>query len=277
MALESGQQILAFHSNDVFAPWWIIYTPPDGTDLDLEKAGWRREGFWGYQHLIEHQFLDFDFRREPRIVALDGRPKLSLNMDDRLDKREPLCIKPVLSYLEARNTVYEVVSVRTTKVVLGRELRQESLADQIMYFCCHGDVLTDQEGGRAQLTLGDDEPIQVSDFEDWLWQKPFTTNPVIFINACHGTRMSTSFYTSFGPVLMKARANCLIGPQIEVPRVLAADYAIRLFGRFATGEHLGVIMRDLARGYLDECRNPLGLIFGLYGSMDARLVLRRSL
>ena len=84
--------------------------------------------------------------------------------------------------------------------------------------------------------------------------------------------MSSMFYDAFGLELLKGGANCVLGPQVDLPSPFAAEYAIALFSRFLNGERLGDVVQDIARQCLLDRHNPLGLIVSMYRGLDTRLV-----
>ena len=68
-------------------------------------------------------------------------------------------------------------------------------------------------------------------------------------------------------------ASGVIGPQIDIPAVFAAEYAMRFFkGLLGVDnggpEPVGILMRRLAREFIDKHNNPLGLAYSLYRGMD---------
>lgn len=86
--------------------------------------------------------------------------------------------------------------------------------------------------------------------------------------------MSSLFYPAFGHQLLHYGARCLIGPQIDLPRAFAREYTTRLFTAFLEPRtKLGDIVRTLAREFVDDYHNPLGLIFSLYRGIDVHLWL----
>jgi hypothetical protein len=272
--LTSREQVLAFHSNEVLAPWWALYVPPEGTALRGEGARCDPSGFWGYKHLIEHQFREQGFTRnaDRSLIRIPhGDPVIvSANVDPTLDDEHSSCVSTVISFLEQEPGF--TVNQRHTKDDLDAGMRGQ-LTEHVIYFCCHGVIAVSDSGTRVhQLLLKDGKPIRESDFREWLLDRFFDTNPVVFLNTCHGGLMSSQSYTSIGPTLLERKANCIIGPQIGLPKVFAAEYAISLLGQLLQGEPLGTSMRLLTRSYLDDHRNPLGLIFGSYAGLDARLI-----
>ena len=119
-------------------------------------------------------------------------------------------------------------------------------SDEITYFGCHGGVPVE---GAPYLKLKDGDPITAEDMDGWLpdpaWLR---TRPVVFINACRGGKMSSLFFGTFGKKMLAKGANCVIGPQIDMPVEFATEYATRLFEQvLIPGRCLGDIVRDLAR------------------------------
>jgi hypothetical protein len=274
-ALREGPTVLAFQSNKLFAPWWMLYTPPASLDLYDEATQWSDpmwRGFWGYEHLIEHRLDQSDIGT--RIVR-QGRVRVSLNVDPRIDEElSTQFVASMKSFFLSHSTTRDP-AIRELKIELARAFRSDDFGDQIIYFGCHGKVggPAGEYAGAAQLALGDQKPIRTSDFLAWLSERHLTSTPFVFINACQGGQMSSRFYTAFGPPLLAKGANCLLGPQVDVPAAFAAEYACRLFDQFLRpGTRLGDIVRELTQEFVITYRNPLGLIFSLYRGLDTRLV-----
>lgn len=72
--------------------------------------------------------------------------------------------------------------------------------------------------------------------------------------------------------LLEYGANCLIGPQIDLPVGFAKEYTCRFFDALLRpGTRIGDITRDLAREFIDKNHTPLGLIFTLHRGLDVHL------
>ena len=202
-----------------------------------------------------------------------GNVRVGLNVDPTIDA--DLSVKfvdSVTSFFRGHQDTRDP-EIRKAKVELGRAMLAQDFCDQIIYFGCHGTV-SGQAGASAQLALGDQKPIRTSDLLGWLREpRRLTSNPFVFINACQGGQMSSRFYTAFGPPLLGKGANCILGPQIDVPAIFATEYATRLFDHFLRPEtRLGDVVQQLTRDFIDDHQNPLGLIFSLYRGLDTRLV-----
>jgi hypothetical protein len=253
----------------------MLYTPPDpAVDLDDPKAPWSLQGFWGYQHWIEHQFSRM--RGESRIVVEDDTLHVGLNVDPRIDDALGVpFVGDIVSFFQRAGG--SACLVREKKHQLALAIKSTTFADQIIYFGCHGLVsgTVGASAAEAHLRLGDDDPIFTSELSTWLNERPtgtLTTNPVVFVNACQGAQMSSSFSPSFGLEFMRHGANCLVGPQVDLPAGFAVIYATHLFEEFLKpGTRLGDIVRNLARECAEIHHNPLGLTFAVYRGLDTHL------
>jgi len=268
-ALRNSPQVITVVSEDLFIPWPMLYVPSDpDTDLDLETAPWSLQNFWGYGHLIEHSFKRIPGWSE-RLPFID-RVAAGLNVDRTLDtqfKANPT-VKPVVDLFAAAART----EVRERRSELASAIKSADFRDQIIYFGCHGVVSGGPEAGTAlaHLTLTDQDPINTNDFRSWLQQSPLKISPVVFVNACEGGQMSSLFFTSFGKVILEYGANCLVGPQIDIPPAFAKAYACEFFSRaLAPKTQLGDVTQDLTRYFIERYANPLGLAYSLYRGLDS--------
>ncbi|MEK8172413.1 hypothetical protein NKH77_33795 [Streptomyces sp. M19] len=73
-------------------------------------------------------------------------------------------------------------------------------------------------------------------------------------------------------MLIEHGAQGVLGPQIAMPQLFAAEYALEFVTRYLRGAATaGQITHELARHFAARYRNPLGLAYGLHCGMDARL------
>jgi hypothetical protein len=265
---------VAITSSDVFLPWGMLYTHPVPDErLKPDGSNFRKEGFWGYQHLV-HQtpakvVAGATGRLDPSVPGL-----LSVNFDDRLAS------DPELPFIAGHITsISELVAAprirRTKKAELASDFTiNRARLERILYFYCHGLSTGDDAAKpldpRLILTDGD---IKATDFEYWSdGDKPLPTSPLIFINACQGGQMQTLFYQSFAVTLLKQGATGLIGAQIDVPAVFAAEYGERVFNAFFKKGKKPVLMGPLLgkvnRAMWDDHKNPVGLVYSLYRGVN---------
>jgi hypothetical protein len=273
-AMQTREQTITFYSDRLFVPWWIMYS--DSGTARPQRVDWSPRGFWGYSHLIEHEFVRNIPCPDHRIPLENTPLQVSLNLDLSLDERnEALVTRPVCEFFENRKEDCEH-TVRSTSDELRVALMSQDFRDQIVYFCCHCGTQQGPYGGptRSVLQLTDTERITPSHLCDWLRERNLSSNPFVFINACGGGLLSSKFYCSFGHELIRKAANCVIGPEVRIPAVFAGSYAVELFTRFLEPHcHLGPAMREVTRYMMDSHHTPLGLVYGLYRGLDTRLVL----
>lgn len=275
-AMRSGEQVITFYSDRLFIPWGIIYSHGSmGGSVHDNGACWSPDGFWGYRHLLEHEFIHSAACLDHRIPLQDMPLQVGLNLDLSLDDMQNAPVTaPVRSFFAQRGDDCEHV-VRSTRAELGAALSSAEFRDQVVYFCCHCGTQQSPYGGpsRAVLRLTDEEFITPAHLCGWLRERNLLSNPFVFINACAGGLLGTQFYCSFGHELIRKAANCVIGPTITIPGAFAGTYAVELFERFLEPQrHLGLAMRDVTRHLMDDHHTPLGLIYALYRGLDTRLV-----
>ena len=227
--LSDPGQVISIQSDSLFAPWWLLYTPSPGfEDFEEDESSpvpW--EGFWGYSHLVEHNFK-YSAKWKSCIRIGGTGITAGVNVDRNLDEEFPEApsVTPVIKMFES---LADETITRETKREFGSAIKSSDYGDNIIYFGCHGTGVSAATGpAQAYVQLTDRQAIRSTDFATWLAQNPLGTNPVIFINACQAGQMSLS-YTSIGSVLMERGANCLLGPQINIPPSFAAAYASAFF------------------------------------------------
>jgi hypothetical protein len=274
-AMRAGEQTITFYSDRLFVPWWIIYSD-DGTDSGHGPGhGWSPGGFWGYRHLIDHEFVRNIGCPDHRIKLGATPLRVSLNLDLSLDDRNGLPVTaPVRDFFERRRGDYAHV-IRSTSDELRAALTSQEFGEHILYFCCHCGAQQSPYGGpyRTVLQLTDPERITPAHLCGWLRERKLSSNPFVFINACGGGLLNSQFYCSFGSELIRKSANCVVGPEVRVPAQFAGKYAVELFTRFLEQRyHLGPAMRQVTRHLMDTWHSPLGLVYGLYQGLDTRLV-----
>jgi hypothetical protein len=271
-ALRSGSQIISVESDDVFVPWSMLYVDPDGGNgLWGRAARWSLDGFWGYQHLVEHALPRMG-RFDSRILLPIDRAVVGLNVNLNVDGEYPPtpCMRSIIQFFENRADTI----IRRRKDDLAEAMQDPAFPDHISFFGCHGQV-----GGTAgvideqpYLQMEDGEKISSSEFVGWLCDQSLPTRPVVFINACQGGQLSTMFYPAFGRYLLAKGARCLIGPQLDLPRAFAREYVTRMFDAFLEpSTRLGDVVRTLTREFATAHGNPLGLMFSMYRGIDVHV------
>lgn len=279
-ALREGEHVITMESDDLLVPWPMLYTPSDTEPLWGADPVYSIDNFWGCSHVIEHSFSRVDgydsrIRVQPKGLAL------SMNVDENVDDDFPDTpfVGPMREFFATHEHTRDRLTVRTRKDELAVAIQDPDFPDHIMYFGCHAEVNTTVPGGPYQsyFTLGDQQKIYGTDFLSWLPREQLPTRPFVFVGACQGGQLSSSSYPAFGYHLLGCGARCLLGPQIDLPLAFAREYSTRLFDALLEpGARLGDLVRQLAKDFAEQHRNPLGLNFSLYRGIDLHFALEQS-
>jgi hypothetical protein len=274
-SLMRKSRYISITSSDFFLPWGMIYTHPvGGEQLKSDGSNCRREGFWGYQHIIQHAPEKVEM--EVKIPSTSGQVALSVNFDSNLSTELELpatAIDDHVAYMSRLGGSQQITRTKKAELCDDFTIRRGSL-ERIIYFYCHGTGSTDASNVNLQEThlRMTDDVVTAHDFELWSDDQDLPTTPLVFINACQGGQMTTMFYQTLAAELLKEGAVGLVGAQIDLPAVFAIEYARRLFKRFLKRNQsrirLGPLIREVNRVLWNAHKNPLGLVYSLYRGAD---------
>jgi hypothetical protein len=91
------------------------------------------------------------------------------------------------------------------------------------------------------------------------------------LNACGTTGFSSHGTSQFVIELVDRRqAAAVVGADVPVAEALAAEVGTVIMQSVLEGASLGEALQRARRGLLSR-RNPLGLVYTLYGSVDLKL------
>ncbi|MGW3669079.1 CHAT domain-containing protein [Streptomyces sp. NPDC005141] len=262
---------IRFDSDVLFLPWSLLCLPSStepGTGLD---AVFRR--FLGHRHQIEqtggyHPELPVAWRPVPPLA----NPCVSLNHDTEVDIAGRTKAAHVAALLAKDTTFRE----RRSRQDLVDDIAAGKLDEQFMYFWCHGRFRT--EGADSPFLV-----VQLSDGRDIDAQTVLARcsadagallcrHPLVLLNACYAGMPGSAELAHLGGALIQAGAAGVLGPQIEMPQIFAAEYALGYVTRYLGGQQTaGAIAHDLAQHFAGTYRNPLGLAYTLHCGMDSRL------
>ncbi|MGP2437958.1 CHAT domain-containing protein [Streptomyces sp. JW3] len=271
-ALDGREGLRVRFDSELYVPWPMVCLPLD----DLPPPG---EGgdphtlfprFLGHRHQIEQTggaYPWLDSRREPPVV-----PSVSLNHDLRVDRQGRTRAAEVAAVLAKDTRFVE----RTTRAEFVRALADASLDEHLMYFWCHGHfVANGAQPACLAVRLTDQVPIDAQTVRDrrrrFSHTSPF--QPFVVLNACHaGVPEGGGDVAFLGRELIRAGARGVLGPQIEMPQMFAAEYALEFVTRYLRGTATaGAVAHAVTRHFTDELGNPLGLAYALHHGMDSRL------
>ncbi|MEU5398660.1 CHAT domain-containing protein [Streptomyces sp. NPDC005963] len=268
LSVLAGPPLRIRVDSDLFLPWGMLALPARGMGGGGPSALFSR--FLGHRHQIEqaggHYIAAPDGLRPPPRI-----PVVSLNHDTTIDPAGRTRAADVAAAL-AKNTAF---TERTTRRELLRALEDGTLNEQLMYFWCHGSFRSD-EGQTSclvvRLTDGGEIDAYTVAARPAAGDEPEAFTPLVLLNACYAGLSGGADLAYLGRALIERGARGVIGPQIEMPQVFAAEYALAFVTRYLEGDRTaGAIAHELARHFADEYRNPLGFAYGLHGGMDERL------
>ncbi|GAA0593542.1 CHAT domain-containing protein [Streptomyces crystallinus] len=252
--------------SDLQLPWPMLCTSGEATPSTAELDGLFAR-FLGHRHQIEHTGAAYAWLGPARTAP--PRPTVSLNHDPGVGRATRA--KEVASVL-AEGTQ---CTVRTTYDELVRDFARPDLDEQLTYFWCHGDFIPNEpEPPILAIRLTDGTPFDgYSVRELRAAHRHSRFRPLVLLNACHtGVAAANADRAFLGRMLIDHGAEGVLGPHIAMPQAFAAEYALAFVTRYLRGTATaGRITNDLARHFAARYRNPLGLAYGLYSGMDARL------
>ncbi|MER7755341.1 CHAT domain-containing protein [Kitasatospora sp. NPDC097643] len=259
---EQGSLRISFDS-DLHLPWPMLAV--DGGHGDL----WT--DFLGHRHQVEQTGAAYPPIQPPYPART--RPVTSLNTDDQLEGvgRAP----EVRKLLEDRSQL----TVRNKSDLLLEALSRAVLDEDVMYFWCHGQfVSNDSPYEQLAVRLTDDLQIDADLVRQHRRRHRDAQNamfrPFVLLNACHAGQSAAAELEHLGRALVDLGANGVLGPQLQIPQVFAAEYAFAFLDLYLTGEFTaGEITQQLVRWFAREYRNPLALTYSLHCGIDSILEL----
>lgn len=233
-------------------------------------------GFWGFRHQIElpPQQVDAGGTAKPvgAEISAPRRARVLLGFNATLE-----------SLAEHQADITNAIR-RSRRggepgpVVTDRDDVVDALADadlDVVYLYCHalGDEGQDEDP-RLQFDDPQDDPqapappsIAAHQLPDVSWSH----HPLVVLNACGTTGFSSRATSVFLTALVDRRdASAMLGADVAVHEYLAAEIGRAVVAGILDEQAIGDALYG-ARLALLARRNPLGLVYTLYGSLELRL------
>jgi hypothetical protein len=229
-------------------------------------------GFWGYRHSLGLPLtLDgtnkdvppvINFKDELQMVACVSTDPLFVERDSHLGRLQTLK-NPRSALKFERDEDYKAIVRRLRKTT-----------PHLLYFYCHGGIRANTELPYLEIGEKDRFGPEALIGEGISWKGP---NPLVFINGCHTTSLNPEITLDFvSSFVQQSGAAGVIGTEITIFELLAAQFAEECFGRFvgapphAESMPIGRAVRG-ARLELLRQGNPLGLVYIPYAVASLRL------
>ncbi|MFE9336266.1 CHAT domain-containing protein [Streptomyces sp. NPDC007063] len=246
--------------SELYVPWPMLAVRAPGPDAS--------SSFLGHRHQIEQTGAPYPLYEAPPTAR--AVPAASLNTDTALDG------------VGRSDAVYDLLreaselTVRTTAEELFKSLRAPDFDEDLMYFWCHGMFVERGSHRTVGIQLSDGKLIDaesVHRYREECGSAPGASfRPFVLINACHaGEPADTAELEYLGSAFIEHGADGVLGPQIEMPQVFAAEYAHAFIERYVSGaQTAGEICHALVKHFIEELRNPLALSYSLHCGIDSR-------
>ncbi|QKW52408.1 hypothetical protein [Streptomyces buecherae] len=244
---------------------------PDGPDLPALPALF--DLFLGHRHLIEA--ASGAYETDFYYVANRARPVSSANVDHRLRKTPR--VAEVHKLLDDQTELTE----RTHSDALLADLATAHFDEDLMYFFCHGAVISDGDATWQAFQLTDARSVHAGRIDSTRKRHteanrrqgafvPF--HPMVVLNVCYAGAPVTGRFASLAGSLIRHGAQGVLAPHIAVPQVFGVEFALRFLTRYLVDRAAaGTALRDTVRWFAAEYHNPLGLVYGLQCGLDSRL------
>lgn len=262
-------------------PWPLLY------DRDLGQAI-VADGFWGFRHIlatlptsgrIGPQTLDLSLGQADGLRALAG---LNLTIDRHRGVAPHQLIAGQRRMLADLGIAAQEL---TTEAALRDALAAGSDAELLYLFCHMLSALPEQRAaktgtppgvGSTRIVLT--EPARALTLRDLQIAAPLSKapllrgGPLVVLNACGSAELSPLTYDGLAPYLLDQGARAVVGTECETPIFFGARFGQALLEALVRDRlPVGAALRAVRRQFLEQHRNPLGLLYALYGSADLRV------
>lgn len=258
-------------AHDVPVPWALLYLGPvaEGSELSWDR-------FLGARHVIEQ--IPFQMSLSVPDQRILSSPILSVGVNANRDIDAQFGVTLVADHLkhwtdlrDQRRTMS--LLQRSTRASVVAALGDAATADQIQYFYCHATSKgKDGNPDGAVIQMGRHDEVTLSDLNlDAPQTVQLESHPLVFINACESGDLSPLFYAGFVPYFMAKGARGVIGTECRTPALFAVRFAEAFFDRLLDGQSVGDSVHESRRAFLEQHRNPLGLLYAVHCDADTRV------
>jgi hypothetical protein len=216
-------------------PWQLLYV-----DNDAINSPNPLDGFLGAKHLVvQNIHISVSELRRRQLRKFGVREKIHLSLQRQADVNKlatslDFLTKPLeeVGYLELIR--------RDEFPRLLTDLNRGQCREDIMYFCCHGypgnrNGAADQ--GPSCLMLSG-KALYPQQFAGALGDHALASQPIVFINSCHGGKLGRTFFENFTPVLLSSGASTVIGPTVGIDSEKALQFSEEFMEELLYGENV---------------------------------------
>ncbi|WP_437064290.1 hypothetical protein [Streptomyces sp. enrichment culture] len=229
--------------------------------------------FLGWRHQIET--AKKSYLTDYWYVSQRTEPVSSLNADE--DLMSVAGAAEVQALLDERTDLTE----RWFRSDLLEDLALQDLDEDIMYFFCHGQYTAQGDRTWLSLSLSDAPKFNATMLDQY--RAPHTEanaedaeviffHPLVLLNVCFAGAPATVGFADLAGTFIKHGALGVLAPQIAMPRVVGAEFALQFLTRYICGgKTAGAALLKTVRWFTKNYRNPLPLAYSLFCGLDSRL------
>ncbi len=161
----------------------------------------------------------------------------------------------------------------------GQVIQAEAIgrqSDEIHHLSCH--CYTDENASwRSFLRFTDRLKVSLEEMQSHLPHLKFREYsdkemPLIFLNACGGSKISPEGMTSFPDYFLNDNQNCgFIGSETNIPDPFAAEFSQEFYLNLIRGFTIGEALFWARHTMLNRYNNPLGILYTFYGDPYLRV------
>jgi hypothetical protein len=264
-SLPEGSHIrIVLDSQECIVPWALLYDRPG--QINEKTLTW--SGFWGYRYIMD----TLPPGRYPASSIAEPQPGLLLLLNDDAELHDFTSSQ--------EQFVRDMLGGAAFTVAWGhtqvQQVLQLPLKLALVYGYCHGDhesgvVAPGALTGDSALLFSRQQRLRLTDLR-YLPPAPFTSRPLVFLNACEGATQYPFYYDGFMPFFIEQQlARGFIGTEVKTPVLLAHDFALHFLRMFGQGKPVGESLWRLRRHYIDIHHTILAFNYSLYCPGDVRL------
>jgi hypothetical protein len=164
----------------------------------------------------------------------------------------------------------DAVETLSRRLVYPRDLLGTGPADEVQHFACH--CMTEGSTSSWHLKLrptkgGSSVHVALKSLQSELIDLTETDEPMpfVFFNACGSAGVDVFSASSFVQLFIQNGNRGFVGTETRVPDSFAAKFSGRFYRELLNGQPVGIALHRARWSMLLHHRNPLGILYTLYG------------
>ncbi len=272
---------VTIQSADIYAPWQILY--PFKKDSDIKEKT-EPTKFWGFRYMLSTTYEEDSRQGRPHGVISSPKPGEIAFAGWWSDPKDEVTerVGMLAGYIKGKAGVTVAPSYERKKFISGLE----SKASDIRFVFAYGhatsgmvldkdkSIITGVEWAAAHFKFSKDELLTPRHFDDLARKVHLKAQPIVILDACETGTFGVNAMNNNGFVgaLTRLGAGAVIVTESPVLANFAYHFGMSLIDElFVRKVDVSEAMLDARLKHLREWKNPLGLVYTLYGNPTARI------